>query len=400
MSKTKKNDQNNQNNQMKKNRIKHKQIKNKTIKNSRLLIAKSLTPRKIRKVSNKIANKLSIYKDSYSPTINKNLVTLKSIPRNELLDCNTEQAFKLEAPLKIGIPGILYDKSCFKYNTSEAKKFLLRNLAANKHLDPQKVVPPIQAQSNCWFNAMFVTFFVSDKGRKFFHFLRQLMIEGKNKNGEVIPENLRDAFALLNFGIDSCLTGNKFAYELNTNNIIHKIYESIPQSYKTRYPYITDVDKAGNPLLYYISIINYLNNNSIQLLFIRDVDSKWKDKVSEAIKKMSHLPHIIVFEVYDEVAEEFNNKPKKFAIKEAKYEIDSAVVRDISKQHFCSTITCEGKEMGYDGMSFHRMVPLNWKNKINKNFNWQFEGTTDYDGTPLEWNFTKSYQLLMYYRVQ
>jgi galactose-1-phosphate uridylyltransferase len=37
--------------------------------------------------------------------------------------------------------------------------------------------------------------------------------------------------------------------------------------------------------------------------------------------------------------------------------------------------------------------------KINKNYNWQFEGTTDYDGTPLEWNFTKSYQLLMYYRV-
>jgi hypothetical protein len=55
--------------------------------------------------------------------------------------------------------------------------------------------------------------------------------------------------------------------------------------------------------------------------------------------------------------------------------------------------------MGYDGMSFHRIVKLKWKDKINKNYNWQFEGTTDYDGTPLEWNFTKSYQLLMYYRV-
>jgi hypothetical protein len=56
--------------------------------------------------------------------------------------------------------------------------------------------------------------------------------------------------------------------------------------------------------------------------------------------------------------------------------------------------------MGYDGMSFHRLVSLDWKQRLNANINWQFEGTKDYDGTPLEWNFMKSYQLLMYYRVQ
>ena len=91
-------------------------------------------------------------------------------------------------------------------------------------------MPPIQSQSNCWFNAFFVTFFVSDKGRKFFHFLRQLMIEGKQKDGSKIPEKICNAFALLNFGIDACLTGNKFAYELNTNSIIHELYKSIPDS--------------------------------------------------------------------------------------------------------------------------------------------------------------------------
>jgi hypothetical protein len=63
-------------------------------------------------------------------------------------------------------------------------------------------------------------------------------------------------------------------------------------------------------------------------------------------------------------------------------------------------ITTEGQEMAYDGMSFHRLVSLNWKNKLNdKDFNWRFEGTTDYDGKMLEWNFTECYQLLMYYRV-
>jgi hypothetical protein len=374
---------------------KYKKYKKKTKKHNRnVVLIPTSTPIKIRNISNKINR--SIKKGSYSPTVNKQLISLKSIEREELLDCNTENAFKMNGPLQIGIPKT---GKCYYYYTREAKQFLLRNLSANKHIEPNKIIPPIQSQSNCWFNAMFVTFFVSDKGRKFFHFLRQLMIEGKQKNGKVIPEGLRDAFALLNFGIDACLTGNDFAYRLNTNSIIHLLYKGIPESYKLRYPYIVDVDEAGNPLLYYTSIINYLNNSSIQLLFIRDTNSKWKDIVSNTIIKMPHLPHIIVLEIYDEMANEFNKKPILFSVKDTKYEIDSAVIRDISKQHFCSTITCEKQEMGYDGMSFHRLVKMNWKNNMNTDINWEFEGTKDYDGTPLKWNFTKCYQLLMYYRI-
>jgi hypothetical protein len=374
--------------------------KRRTIKHheGREIIIPTSTPLNVRKVSNKIARKL--VSGSYAPTINQELITFKSIARKELLDCNMEAAFKLKEPLQIGVPGAASGKKCYNYYTPEAKAFLLRNLAADKHIDSKKIIPPIQAQSNCWFNAMFVTFFVSDKGRKFFHFLRQLMIEGKQQDGTVIPEKLRDAFALLNFGVDACLTGNEFAYKLNTNSIIHQIYKSMPESYIQKYPYIVDVDQAGNPLLYYISIINYLNNSSIQILFIRDANVNWKDKVVENVPKMGHLPHIIVLEVYDEVASEFNKKPISFTVNEGKYEIDSAVIRDVSKQHFCATLTCEDKEMGYDGMSFHRLVSLDWKQKLNANINWQFEGTKDYDGTPLEWNFMKSYQLLMYYRVQ
>ena len=375
----------------------HKSKKHhKTIRHREKNIIKipSETPLKIRKISNKINNALK--KGSYSPTINKQLVTLKSIQREDLMDCNTAEAFKIKEPLQIGIPNT---GKCYYYYMPEAKRFLLKNLSANKHIDPRKVIPPIQSHSNCWLNAMFVTFFVSDKGRKFFHFLRQLMIEGKQKDGTVIPNNLRDAFALLNFGVDACLTGNEFAYKLNTNSIIHLLYKGIPESYKQKYPYIVDIDEAGNPLLYYISIINYLNNSSIQLLFIRDANSKWKDIVSQMVMKMPHLPHIIVLEIYDETASEFNKKPISFSVKDARYEIDSAVVRDVSKQHFCSMITCENKEMGYDGASFHRLVQLPWKNKMNSNIDWEFEGTKDYDGTLLKWNFTKSYQLLIYYRT-
>ena len=376
----------------KKNKKHHKHKRTFRYNQSELIKVPNSTPVNIRKISNKINNALK--KGSYSPTINKQLVTLKSIDREDLMDCNMEQAFKLKEPLQIGVKG-----KCYYYYTLEAKKFLLRNLAANKHINPKTVVPPIQSHSNCWFNAMFVTFFVSDKGRKFFHFLRQLMIEGRQQDGSSIPNSLRDAFALLNFGVDACLTGNEFAYKLNTNSIIHLLYKGIPDTYKQKYPYIVDIDEAGNPLLYYMSIINYLNNSSIQVLFIRDANSKWKDFVTDSVVKMSHIPHIIVLEVYDENASEFNKKPVSFSVRDAKYEIDSAVVRDISKQHFCSTLTCEGNEMGYDGASFHRLVPLQWKHRMNSNVDWEFEGTKDYDGTPLKWNFMKSYQLLIYYRV-
>jgi len=176
-------------------------------------ILHNTTPSNIAKISKEIDDLFEKGKGntkSYSPTINQQLITLKSIPRNPIYDCNNKEAFDLNGPLKIGIPGNIYGKNCFLYNTSEAKKYLLRNLAADKHINPNNIVPPVQSQSNCWFNAMFVTFFVSDKGRKFFHFFRQLMIEGKQKGGKVIPEKLRDSFALLNFGIDAYLTVNKY----------------------------------------------------------------------------------------------------------------------------------------------------------------------------------------------
>jgi len=339
--------------------------------------------------------------NSYSPTINQELVTLKTIPRNPIYDCNNKEAFELKEPLKIGIPGHIYGKNCFLYKTPEAKKFLLRNLAGDKHINPNNIVPPVQSQSNCWFNAMFVTFFVSDKGRKFFHFFRQLMIEGKQKGGKEFPTKLRDAFALLNFGIDACLTGNKYAYELNTNSIIHQLYTSIPNNYKKNFPLIVDVDNAGNPIIYYMSIINYLNNDSIQTLFLREVSSNWKDNVTLYMKKMKHIPHIVILEIFEKDAAVFDKKPLTFSINNARYKLDSTVVRDTTKQHFCATITCENKEYGYDGMSFSRLTQLEWKNKLNSsNFTWRFNGSTNHDGTSLEWNYTKCYQLLLYYRIK
>ena len=382
----------------------NKKIKKLSFNKTKKVSIPSSTPLKIQKISDNIAgniernNTLFFSKrktgiHSYSPTINQKLVSLKSIPRSEIIDCNNKSAFELKEPLKINVRS-----KCYNYYEPQAIQFLLKNLAANKHINPKKIVPPIQSQSNCWFNAMFVTFFVSDKGRKFFHFFRQLMIEGKQKDGSIIPANLRNAFSLLNFAIEACLTGNKYAYELNTNSIIHDIYQNIPSSYKKQHSIIVDVDNAGNPLEYYMSIIHYLNNNSILLMLVEDSDSLWREKIIHMTKGTTHLPHIIVLEVYDDKAGRFNEKPRSFTVNEAKYVLDSSVVRDTTRQHFSATITCEGQQMGYDGMSFHRLVPLTWKDKLNKDFTWEFKGSDNTDGTPLKWNYMKSYQLLMYYR--
>ena len=336
----------------------------------------------------------STRKHSYAPTINEVLVTLQSIPREKIMNCNNDRAFQFMEPLKIAIPGKIYGKTCVEYSTPEAKRFLLRQLSANKHVDPSIIVPPVQIQSNCWFNTMFVTLFISDKGRTFFHYFRELMIKSKQADGTPIPKKLADSFALLNFAVESALTGSSYAYELNTNYIIKHIFQGIPSKYHKQYPYLVGVDKASNPMRYYGSIIHYLDEHSLQFLFISTLQSDWKTRVANDVNKLSHKPHVIIFEIYDD-ASKILEKPTHFTVNNANYMLDSCVIRDTSKQHFCATLTCEGKEMAYDGMSFHRLVPMPWKDKhiLHGDKEWGFEGS------PLKWSFVQGYQLLLYYRV-
>ncbi len=88
----------------------------------------NLTPEYINEVSEVIfkespkqmpplANSVAIIdvEGSYSPTVNKELVMLQSIPREKVLDCNNEKAFELKEPLQIGIAGKLFGKTCKKY---------------------------------------------------------------------------------------------------------------------------------------------------------------------------------------------------------------------------------------------------------------------------------------------
>ena len=382
-------------------RIKIRQ-KTKKARVAKGIFLKSTTPKDIDELSQQINTELTNLDQSlissYSPSINKELVSLKSISRQQLLSCNIEKVFSFQSkePLEISI-----NDKCYPYYSSTAKDFLLQNLSANKHVNPQTIVPPVQSLGNCWFNTMFVTLFVSDKGRKFFHFFRQLMIEGEQSNGKTIPKKLKNALALLNYAADTCLSGNEFAYKMDTNVIIKDIYKNIPTNYKDNLPYITNIKDAGNPIRYYGSLIFYLHNKSIQLAFISSCTDKWKEQVLDKIsQKVDSHPHVIVLEFFDDASKIVTNKSRQIVLPNGiKYALDSCIVRNTMGHHFCSLLTCEKNEYAYDGMSFHRLVPLSWKKHINTDYTWQFEGSTDDSNNPLKWNFKSAYQMLVYYRV-
>lgn len=379
--------------------------KNKT-KKVKLQILPNKTPKPIYELSVKIQNQILKKKEdvvsSYAPTVNQQLVSLVSVKREPLLNCNSDLAFKLMEPLKYGINIKSKTIKCLPIDNSEVIVNQLKALKANKHINVSKIVPPVQHMSNCWFNTMFMSFFVSDKGRKFFHFFRQLMIEGKQYNGAKIPKTLHNAFSLLNYAIESTLTGSEFAYKMDTNAIIKKIYEAIPTQFKRSHPFITDINLANNPLRYYLSLIEYLGNSPL-LVGVHKLESdNWTKGLMWKMGKVE--PHIIILEVFDAKDKKsgdsgkVTNKLKKFKLNGHKYVLDSCIIRDTNQQHFCCTLTAEGKEYAYDGNSYKKLVPMNWKNKINNNSEWQFEGTYGKNGKPLKWNFLHGYQMLVYYR--
>jgi hypothetical protein len=99
--------------------------------------------------------------------------------------------------------------------------------------------------------------------------------------------------------------------------------------------------------------------------------------------------------------------PVEFEIEGSLYRIDSAAIINTTGEHFCAAITCEGKEMIFDGYSGHRLNRLNWKKMLNKDMMWQIKDyINDYNeytkvkDEPFLWNFQRCYQMLMYYRVK
>lgn len=380
-------------------------LKNKTINNRNSLFIKNTTPKRnilLRKIINnnnsKTLNNLhninKTLKHSFSPKINKYLVSFIKEKPTKFLLCNNNL-------LTINIGSVKKPK-CLRYTSKKVKKFLLNNLKTSKYIDCNNIIPPKQYLSNCWFNTFFITFFISDKGRKFFKYFRQLMIEGKFANGTKISTNLSKAFFMLNIAIEAVSNNllKKTAYQLNTNLLIKTIYDAINKK-KMYDSNIRQVGEAGNPLDYYLTIFNYLNKNEIFMFSLPiyiSADSKTIEKLLEA-KNISIKPDIIVLEIYDNgingpgYSGYIKDKEIKLDIFNTKYVLDSAIVRDTTGNHFCSLLTCNNNEFSFDGASFSKINPIKWKKLINTKTIWRFQGHD------LKWSFLHGYQLLFYYRV-
>jgi len=338
----------------------------------------------------------------YSPSINKMLVSLKTKSPVGVkgADCSSEL---VNVTLKNG------KKRCLGWNSKAAQKIMLGNLRSKKPITCSTVTAPKQAQSNCWFNAFFMTFFISDMGRKFNRWLREAMITGKLADGRVIAKKLRKPLFALNKYINASLRSSyddtNFADLMDTNYIIKNIYSAIGRRINRaeNETIIAPVDSASNPLTFYKGLYQTLggdlmhwitisiSNPSVKIL--SDIQNEFKKYDKEAFAKVIYL------EIYDNASKTFH-KPKKFVIKRREsdglysftYTLDSAVLRNTSKIHFSAYITCNGKDYGFDGESFSRMQSFKWKSKLNLNSKWRF--AEQYE---TYFNFTKGYQLLVYY---
>lgn len=326
----------------------------------------------------------------YIPTINKKIVTLHTLVSKNIhtSECNTKKLFNIYE--KLDTLKLYIHPKCYTYSDDVAIKYLLHNLSANKHINVNKLITPKQYDANCWFNVMFVTFFISDKGRIFFHFLRHIMITGIQSNGQRVPSSLWNIFALLNLYIELCKQGNSIAHKINTNKIIVNLYNIINSTHS-----IYNKGEPGNPLIYYNTIISYLQNTDITLLRIR-FNFTW-DMANIKFENRNNPPHIIICEFIQPI--DFIKRPTQFTIYGYTYELDAACIIDINKEHFSSCLHIEGVEYMYDGMSQDRLFKRPWKKLINSTESWSFPGSTNYNGTLKHWSFLNSYHSLHYYRI-
>jgi hypothetical protein len=344
----------------------------------------------------------------YSPSINKQLMTLKTLtPRDNIYDCPNGGIF---AKTQKG-------SKCYGWNTKKARGVMLANLNTKKPVIANDIIAPAQHQSNCWMNSFFVTWFLSDKGRKFNRWFRQTAITGELPDKTKIPTKFKKPAFLLNKMIDASLRGGKndisrYAELMDTNDIIRAFHRAAPKSR------IVKTKRASNPLTFYSTIYRQITNTSsneaerkswgnasltkgplswLNISITSKVTvSNVKKYITEISNKNQYIPNIIFIEIFETPAKTFKtpkNITTQIGNKKVKYSLDAAVLRNTSKIHFSAYATINGKDYGFDGESYSRLQLFDWKSKLNVDTKWRF--AEQYE---TYFNFTKGYQLLIYYR--
>lgn len=296
---------------------------------------------------------------------------------------------------------------CLHLKDKRTKKQLQRLL--NRRRVATCVTAPNQRLSNCWFNTMFMSFFVSDKGYKFTKALRQIMIHGKRLNGTELDEKMKLPFMQLNAAIQAsidCTSGRRYLLN-NTNIMIEQIARDLPDKYRDHT--IFKVREAGGPLEYYQTLINYLlqpypNQYPYALYrgyqFLELLTNPGSVPLFEYGSDKNEPPDIIVGEIRGEMMSQIypRKKPLQFRLNDKyEYKMDSLILAN--EEHYISFHMIQKEEMGFDGASRSRLSPFKWRKQINtdKDFNlyknkksvkrWSF-------------NFTKNQQFLIYFRTK
>ena len=312
---------------------------------------------------------------------------------------------------------------CKNYNDLIVKKILLHNLRASKHLDVDRFIPPIQILSNCWFNTMYVSFFFSDKGRKFFRFFRELMIIGRKVDNSPIPTNIAKIFFILNLFIEASYNQTSKSHtfynkitslsnKMNTNYFIYHIYKILKEDPTSIDPTllinnnnkmydVPNINDAGNPLNYYEEILNYLHYDTLKLMKHKLVS---KQDITKLIRTKFNSPDIIIIEDFQSNSVfKLNYTIIDDSNKTHNYVLDSIILTNKdhfdpkANSHFVSVLTINKKSYKYDGSSTSKLEPFNWKKLINSNKNWSFKENPRYE--PELYNFTKGYKIMFYYRT-
>jgi len=398
-------------------------IKNKIKNRYELVIKKLQAGETNKKTKQNIQNKTM--KKSFSPYINRKLDinSLKTLKHEKINLCNSL--------IKINL-GSVEKPRCLSYNNIEVIKFLLKNLKSTKHLDPSKFIAPKQLYSNCWFNTMFVSFFFSDKGRKFFRFFRNLMITGRKYDGSRLKDqHLRVLLFVFNLYIEASYNQNSnktlknrnknktlknrnnlhdqvknLTANLETNFLIKKIYNRIKEI-NPKYN-LPNINEAGNPLEYYKVIMIYLNYN---VLNIKNVDvlknSKKIYKNTDTIFKNTLLKNkkkcdIFIFEDHESKMDYMEEYEVELNNKIYKYVLDSIILTNKdhynpkANSHFVSVLTINKEGYKFDGSSYSKLSKFNWKKILNKNIDFTFKENPNY--YPEKYNFKYGYKILFYYR--
>ena len=366
---------------------------------------------------------------SYRPTINNEIERLSISPHKELFyqECRENEIF---------VP----DKNkCFGWKSKKAQKYLLDNLKSKKPLVAKNIRAPYQNRANCWFNTFFMLFFITDKGRKFFKAFRESMITGKFKTTkEKIPDRVRYPFWLLNKMITAALLGTLdptgFWNEMNTNDVIQEIYQKIGKRYSgtqmVGFNQITKPGDAGNPIAMFLGIINYFDKKhnahgfGLRNFSVRGHISFRQMKIPGS-KVYNHVinnkPHIIIIPIIDNIDDDpqkgitqangklYGNdkkyakvkdfkKQKKYTFtdssgKKMEYILDSVGIRDINQGHICALLTLNKKDYMFDGENQTNIYRKDWKTLLNKDQNFKITPNISE-----RYNFTKSYQCLIYFR--